>query len=67
MEPGRVGVFMATALVGSLATQYPLGYLSDRFPRRRVIFVVAVGAVLIATVGDALYAATDAVRDVLRT
>ena len=51
MEPGRVGVFMATALVGSLVTQYPLGYLSDRFPRRRVIFVVAVGAVLIATVG----------------
>jgi len=49
MEPGRVGVFMAASLVGSLASQYPLGYLSDRFPRRRVIFVVATGAVLVAT------------------
>ena len=51
MEPGRVGVFMAASLVGSLATQYPLGYLSDRFPRRRVILVVALGAVLVATLG----------------
>ena len=51
MEPGRVGVFMAASLAGSLVTQYPLGYLSDRFSRRRVILVVAVGAVLIATVG----------------
>jgi MFS family permease len=51
MEPGRVGLFMAAALVGALVTQYPLGYLSDRFPRRRVIFAVAVGAVVIATVG----------------
>lgn len=51
MEPGEVGVFMAASLVGSLATQYPLGYLSDRFPRRRVILMVAVGAVLVATLG----------------
>ncbi len=51
MEPERVGVFMAASLAGSLVTQYPLGHLSDRFSRRRVILVVAVGAVLIATVG----------------
>ena len=51
MEPGMVGVFMAASLVGALVTQYPLGYLSDRFPRRRVILVVAIGAVLIATTG----------------
>lgn len=51
MEPGRVGVFMAAALVGSLVTQYPLGYLSDRLPRRRVILSVAVGAVVVAIAG----------------
>jgi len=51
MEPERVGVFMAASLAGSLVTQYPLGHLSDRLSRRRVILVVAVGAVLIATVG----------------
>ena len=51
MDPGRVGAFMAVALAGSLATQYPIGYLSDRFPRRRVILVVAVAAVAVATAG----------------
>ncbi len=51
MAPGRVGVFMAASLVGSLVTQFPLGYLSDRFPRRRVILAVAVGAVVVAAVG----------------
>ena len=54
MEPGRVGVFMAAALVGALVTQYPLGYLSDRFPRRRVILAVAVAAVLVATAGTSV-------------
>jgi MFS family permease len=51
MAPGRVGMLMAAAVVGSLVTQYPLGHLSDRFPRRRVIFVVAMGAVGVAVAG----------------
>jgi len=50
MEPGLVGVFMAASIFGAAATQYPLGYLSDRFPRRRVILAVAAGAVVFATV-----------------
>lgn len=48
MAPGRVGVFMAASLVGAVASQYPLGHLSDRYPRRRVILVVAAGAVVAA-------------------
>jgi MFS family permease len=51
MNPGNVGVFMAASLIGAAATQYPLGYLSDRLPRRRVVLAVAVGAVTIAVVG----------------
>lgn len=51
MEPGLVGVFMASSIVGGAISQYPLGYLSDRFPRRRVVLAVAVGAVLFAAIG----------------
>ena len=54
MEPGLVGVFMAASLVGAAATQYPLGYLSDRFPRRRVVLAVATGAVVFATAAAVL-------------
>lgn len=50
MEPGLVGVFMAASIIGGAASQYPLGYLSDRFPRRRVVLGVAVGAVTFATI-----------------
>ncbi len=51
MEPSLVGVFMASSIVGGAISQYPLGYLSDRFPRRRVVLVVAVGAMAVATIG----------------
>ena len=54
MEPGLVGVFMAASLVGAAATQYPLGHLSDRFPRRRVVLAVAAGAVVFATAAAVL-------------
>ena len=50
MEPGIVGVFMAASIVGGALSQYPIGYLSDRFPRRRVVLAAAVGAVTLATI-----------------
>lgn len=53
MEPGVVGVFMAASIVGGAITQYPLGHLSDRLPRRRVVLVVAAGAVVLATIAAA--------------
>ncbi|MCL1693938.1 MAG: MFS transporter [Actinomycetia bacterium] len=54
MEPGLVGAFMAASIVGGAISQYPLGYLSDRFARRRVVLVVATGAVVVATVAVAV-------------
>jgi MFS family permease len=45
MTPSRAGVFMAFSLLGAVVTQYPIGWLSDRFPRRTVILAVAAGAV----------------------
>ena len=41
-------------MVGALVTQYPLGHLSDRFPRRKVIFGASLVAVLTAVVGTAV-------------
>lgn len=40
----RVATFIAVPSFGALAFQWPIGWISDRLPRRGVIFVVAVAA-----------------------
>ena len=37
----RIPVFLAAPLFGSMLLQWPIGYISDRLPRRGVMFVVA--------------------------
>ncbi len=51
MTPSRAGLFVAASTIGAIVTQYPIGHLSDRFPRRRVIFGVALAAVFSAGIG----------------
>ena len=58
MDHGVIGVFMAASIIGGAAAQYPLGAISDRFPRRRVILVVAAGASIVAA-GAALLDTAD--------
>ncbi|WP_150645354.1 MFS transporter [Pseudomonas fluorescens] len=41
LDPGSVGLFMATCLAAGLLAQFPLGLLSDRFPRPRLIRLFA--------------------------
>ncbi len=53
MEPALVGMFMAAAMLGGAVMQYPLGRLSDRIPRRRVILAMAVAAIGVAGAGVA--------------
>jgi MFS family permease len=48
-----VAVFMSTVIFGGVALQWPLGLLSDRFDRRRVIVAAFAGA-LAAGLGIAL-------------
>lgn len=48
--------FMSSVIVGGVALQWPLGWLSDRFDRRQVILWAFVGAVA-ATIGMALLGA----------
>lgn len=59
--PGRTAAFLAAPALGALLFQWPVGWSSDRFPRRGVIFFVAVaamgtalGLVLVPTGGAAV-------------
>jgi MFS family permease len=42
--PGAIGAFLALPSLGALAFQWPIGWASDRVPRRAVIVVVATAA-----------------------
>jgi MFS family permease len=42
--PGATAAFLALPSIGAIVFQWPIGWASDRLPRRSVIFVVAVGA-----------------------
>ena len=50
---GEVAWFMALVMIGALFSQWPLGWLSDRFDRRRVML----GAALVGGAAPALVAA----------
>jgi MFS family permease len=54
LSPGQVGVFMAASMVGGAIMQYPLGRISDSFPRRRVILGMSLAATGIALLGTVL-------------
>ncbi|MEE8202210.1 MAG: MFS transporter [Alphaproteobacteria bacterium] len=55
LDTARISVFLSVTLGGVLVMQYPIGVLSDRFDREKVILVVAaaaaVAAALIAVAG----------------
>src|SRR5690606_6230087 len=53
MDLSTVAIFMSTVIFGGVALQWPLGILSDRFDRRRVI-VFAFGGTLLAGLSTAL-------------
>ena len=48
MSAARVGLFIGTTLIGQLILQWPLGALSDRISRRRVILGVTTVAAIAA-------------------
>jgi MFS family permease len=45
-SPGDVGLFMIAAILGGAALQFPIGRLSDRLDRRRVILVLALAGAI---------------------
>jgi len=48
MGRSRTAVFMSVVILGGVALQLPIGRLSDRFDRRRVIVGAFLGAVLVS-------------------
>lgn len=57
LDVSRTSFFMAAAIVAAMILAWPLGRICDTFDRRRVMFIVAVGAaataVTVAVVGSA--------------
>ena len=53
LEVGEVAWFMALVMMGALCSQWPLGWLSDRLDRRRVML----GAALVGALAPAVVAA----------
>ncbi len=49
-EPRRLAMFLVLPTIGSLVLQWPIGLISDRVPRRGVIFVVALVAAAVCAV-----------------
>ena len=48
---GQISLFIATIFIGALVLQYPIGWLSDRIDRRRLIFGLAILGALSAAAG----------------
>lgn len=48
LETEEVATFMGVAILSAMAVQWPMGYLSDYFPRRVVVMAVAAGAIAAA-------------------
>ncbi|MDG5493810.1 MFS transporter [Niveispirillum sp. BGYR6] len=42
-----IALFMACAILGAFATTWPLGFLSDRMDRRRLVIIVALASALL--------------------
>ena len=51
MTPRDISIFVATIYVGGLLVQYPIGWLSDRMDRRRLIVMVTAFGAAVALSG----------------
>ncbi len=49
LTPSQIAVFMGAPMLGGMALQFPIGVISDRVPRRGVMFAVAMMATAAAT------------------
>jgi len=50
LDPTQIASFMAATIIGSVLMQWPIGILSDRVDRRRVIVALCLAVVVVAAV-----------------
>ncbi len=53
LSVAQISTFVATIYIGGLILQYPIGYLSDRMDRRRLIMFTAAAGAIAAILGAA--------------
>ena len=53
LNVAQISTFVATIYIGGLILQYPIGYLSDRMDRRRLIMFTAAAGAIAAILGAA--------------
>ena len=58
---GRITLFTSAAVIGAITLQIPLGRLSDRYPRRAVIMIVAATSCGLAVLGALIPASSVAI------
>jgi len=46
MSSARISFFLAAPMLGALVFQWPIGWMSDKLPRRGVLFAVAISAAI---------------------
>jgi len=51
LSVGQVSTFIAMIFIGPMVLQYPIGWISDRMDRRRLIFIVALTGGIAAIAG----------------
>lgn len=48
LAPAEIAAFLAATIAGGALLQWPVGHLSDRFDRRRVLIAVSMGCAVVA-------------------
>lgn len=61
MSSARISLFLAAPMIGAIVFQWPIGWLSDKLPRRGVLFGVAVACAMTPLIALAVPADSDLV------
>ncbi len=64
LPPGLIAVFVSLAVLGGAIAQWPIGRISDKVDRRRILIGLSIGAAL---TGLFLFAATEAATEIKLT
>lgn len=47
LNASEIGTFLAIVLIGGALAQFPVGYLADKFDRRRVLIAISIASIIV--------------------